>query len=142
MSDDDIWIADIFGNAQPALDEPRIQILLLFDYEDALRYVRVFRIRSDNGLPLDVDIERSLQSANSSGFVAHWIPVPWGVIAFCGVFFHGSSGVVSSSFAVFSQDDAMKPQILAMLHRARQKHRQIMKMGLGLPIPLDGLETN
>ena len=87
MSNDDLWLADIFSNAQPAPGEPLIQLIPLYDYEDALRYTRVFRIKLDNGTPLDADIEQSLQCPCRTRFVAHWIPAPWGVMAFCGIFF-------------------------------------------------------
>jgi hypothetical protein len=142
MRDDEEWLAIISQVAYPDRDDPHIQVLPLHDYQDALRYCRVYRLLSGN-VPLDVSIKRSLRFEGDTRFVSYWIPSPWGVILFYGMFLRVSDrSVVSRSASLFSQDADAKPRVEAMCAQAHREYRDFITETHAIPTSLDGPETN
>jgi hypothetical protein len=103
---------------------------------------RVYRLLSGN-VPLDVSIKRSLRFEGDTRFVSYWIPSPWGVILFYGMFLRVSDrSVVSRSASLFSQDADAKPRVEAMCAQAHREYRDFITETHAIPTSLDGPETN
>jgi|SRR5271165_3555044 len=139
---DDEWLISFGLRAQVAPSDPRIRFVLLPDYLDALRYCRIFGIECENGQLLADSLRRFLQPRKAR-FIANWIPVSSGVMAFCGIFFCELDGsVISRTHVFWSLTEDVRSIIEGAIEELHKQYRQATKAVSAVPVPADGPQTN
>ena len=88
------------SSAKKAPTDPRVNYAPLADYADALRFCRICKLQLENGQLLAESIAGFLKPRRAR-CVAEWLPVPLGIMAFCGIFFCETDGSVMSLSNVF-----------------------------------------